>query len=67
VREDIYNKMVAEEDEMKNLSESYRVKIRDEDELTALLKRAHEQHDMYLSARSARAAVPPPDASVHSE
>jgi tellurite resistance protein TerC len=67
VREDIYNKLVAEEEQMKNLPESYRVKIRDEDELMALLKRAHEQHDMYLSARSARAAVPPPDASVHSE
>jgi TerC family integral membrane protein len=67
VREDIYNKMVAEEEQMKNLPESYRVKIKDEDELMALLKRAHEQHDLYLSERSARTAVPPSDASVRSE
>jgi predicted tellurium resistance membrane protein TerC len=49
VRENIYDKMVGEEEEIKKLPERYRAKIREEDKLLALLKEAHNQHASYLS------------------
>jgi tellurite resistance protein TerC len=49
VREEIYKKMVAEEEEIKKLPTKYRARIRQEDELMALLRQAHEQHDSYLA------------------
>jgi tellurite resistance protein TerC len=61
LREAIYKKMVAEEQQIKDLPESDRTWIRDEDELLALLQRAHEQHDAYLSRTSAGASGRPID------
>jgi tellurite resistance protein TerC len=52
VRENIYKKMVAEEEEMKKLPEKYRARIKEEDRLVALLREAHRQHDYYLSQTS---------------
>jgi tellurite resistance protein TerC len=49
IRENIYNKMVAEEEQMKKLPEKYRAKIREEDKLMVLLSEAHKQHSSYLS------------------
>jgi tellurite resistance protein TerC len=59
VREEIYKEMVAEEERLKALPDSYRVRISGDEELMDLLRRAHEQHDLYLSGGAARAARPP--------
>jgi tellurite resistance protein TerC len=59
VREDIYRKLVTEEEEMKKLPESYRAKIREEEKLMDLLREAHAQHDAYLSRRTDRDQAPP--------
>ena len=42
------DKMIAEEEQMKKLPEKYRARIREEEKLVALLKRAHAEHDAHL-------------------
>ncbi|MFC5829270.1 TerC family protein [Nonomuraea insulae] len=45
VREEIFAKLLAEEAQLKKLPVRYRREIRDEDKLTALLRRAHEERE----------------------
>ncbi|CAN7244509.1 TerC family protein [Arthrobacter sp. LjRoot14] len=47
-REEIFNKMVREEAELKKLPEKYKRLIRDETEFMDLLKQAHAEHDEAL-------------------
>jgi tellurite resistance protein TerC len=47
VREDIFRKLLAEEAQLRALPEKYRARIREEDNLMALLGRAHAQHDLH--------------------
>lgn len=47
-REEIFNKMVREEAELKKLPEKYKRLIRDETEFMDLLKQAHAEHDAAL-------------------
>lgn len=44
-REQIFGKLLHEEAEIRKLPEKYRRRIRDEDKLMALLRRAHSAHD----------------------
>jgi TerC family integral membrane protein len=48
-REEIFGKLLAEEEQLKKLPEKYRVRIREEDKLMALLKKAHAEHDASLA------------------
>jgi tellurite resistance protein TerC len=48
-REKIFRKLLAEEEQLKKLPEKYRVRIREEDKLMALLKKAHAEHDASLA------------------
>jgi len=43
-REEIYRNLLVEEEEMRKLPEKYRQRIREQEKLMALLRRAHEQH-----------------------
>jgi len=43
-REEIYRNLLVEEEEMGKLPEKYRQRIREQEKLMALLRRAHEQH-----------------------
>jgi len=52
-REEIFNKMLREEAELKKLPEKYKRLIRDETEFMDLLKQAHAEHDEALQ-REAR-------------
>ena len=52
-REEIFNKMLREEAELKKLPEKYKRLIRDETEFVDLLKQAHAEHDEALQ-REAR-------------
>jgi tellurite resistance protein TerC len=45
VRRQIYAKLLTEEAELRKLPEKYRRRIREEDKLMALLRRAHDVHD----------------------
>jgi tellurite resistance protein TerC len=47
-REEIFNKMVREEAELKKLPEKYKRLIRDETEFMDLLRQAHAEHDEAL-------------------
>jgi tellurite resistance protein TerC len=47
VRDDLFHKLLAEEAELRRLPERYRAKIRQEEELMTLLRRAHAEHDAY--------------------
>ncbi|WLQ04996.1 TerC family protein [Arthrobacter oryzae] len=47
-REEIFNKMVREEAELRKLPEKYKRLIRDETEFMDLLKQAHAEHDAAL-------------------
>jgi tellurite resistance protein TerC len=47
VREDLFQKLLAEEAQLRKLPERYRAKIRQEEELMTLLRRAHAEHDAY--------------------
>jgi tellurite resistance protein TerC len=49
-REEIFAALLAEEAQLRALPEKYRRRIREEEKLMALLRRAHEAHDM-LSAQ----------------
>jgi tellurite resistance protein TerC len=44
LRAEIYAKLRAEEEQLKQLPEKYRARIREEEKLVALLKRAHAEH-----------------------
>lgn len=44
-RESLYRKLLGEEAEIRKLPEKYRARIREEDKLMDLLRRAHETHD----------------------
>jgi tellurite resistance protein TerC len=48
-RNRIFAKLVAEEEAIKKLQPKYRQWVRNEDELMALLRRAHEEHDASLA------------------
>jgi tellurite resistance protein TerC len=43
-REEIFEKLLADEAQIKQLPKKYRARIRDEDRLMALLRRAHDEH-----------------------
>ncbi|WP_212612747.1 TerC/Alx family metal homeostasis membrane protein [Pseudonocardia hierapolitana] len=45
VREDIFQKLLAEEAQLRRLPEKYRARIREEEKLMALLRRAHADHE----------------------
>jgi tellurite resistance protein TerC len=47
VRDDVFQKLLAEEAQLRALPEKYRARIRDEDKLMALLGRAHAEHDLH--------------------
>jgi tellurite resistance protein TerC len=49
VREDVFRKLLAEEAQLRNLPEKYRARIREEDQLMDLLRRAHSDHDAYVA------------------
>jgi tellurite resistance protein TerC len=44
VREDLFQKLLAEEAQLRRLPEKYRARIREEEKLMALLRRAHADH-----------------------
>ncbi len=48
--DEIYHKLVTEEEKIRELPEKYRARIRQEDELMALLERAHRTHDDRVAA-----------------
>ncbi|MEU8357824.1 TerC family protein [Nonomuraea sp. NPDC048882] len=45
VREELFDRLLAKEEQFRQLPERFRRGIRDEDRLLALLRRAHEEHD----------------------
>ncbi|MEV0158863.1 tellurite resistance protein TerC [Nonomuraea fuscirosea] len=45
VREELFDRLLVKEEQLRQLPERYRREIRDEDRLLALLRRAHEEHD----------------------
>ena len=45
-REEIFTKLLTEEDQIKNLPEKYRARIRDEEKLMTLLRKAHAEHEV---------------------
>lgn len=47
VREDVFRKLLAEEAQLRRLPEKQRAKIRQEEQLMTLLRRAHAEHDVY--------------------
>lgn len=47
-RAEVYEKLLAEEEQMTKLPPKYRARIRDEEKLMALLRRAHAEHDASL-------------------
>ena len=49
-REAIFDALLAEEAVLRSLPEKYRKRIREEEKLMALLRRAHEAHDAYAPA-----------------
>ncbi len=48
-REEIFSKLLAEEAQLKKLPEKYRARIREEEKLMALLKKAHADHDASMA------------------
>jgi tellurite resistance protein TerC len=44
-RERIFENLLAEEAEIRKLPEKYRARIREEDKLMSLLRKAHAEHD----------------------
>jgi tellurite resistance protein TerC len=48
-RNRVFAKLVAEEDAIRKLQPKYRQWVRNEDQLMALLRRAHEEHDASLA------------------
>ena len=54
VREDVFQKLLDEETHMRRLPEKYRARIREEEQLMELLRRAHAEHEAHAVGR------PPP-------
>jgi tellurite resistance protein TerC len=50
-REEIFAKLLAEEAQIRTLPEKYRARIREEEKLMALLRRAHAEHDAGVTSR----------------
>jgi tellurite resistance protein TerC len=50
-REEIFAKLLTEEAQIRTLPEKYRARIREEDKLMALLRRAHAEHDAGVTSR----------------
>jgi len=48
--DEIFHKLLAEEEQLKRLPEKYRVRIREDDELKRLLRRAHAVHEERVNA-----------------
>jgi tellurite resistance protein TerC len=48
-RESIFTKLLAEEAEIRRLPEKYRARIREEDKLMTLLRKAHAEHDTAMT------------------
>jgi TerC family integral membrane protein len=48
--DEIYHRLLDEESHIKSLPEKYRARIRQEDELMSLLRRAHSVHDVRVDA-----------------
>ncbi len=48
-REEIFARLLAEEAEIRKLPEKYRARIREEDKLISLLRRAHAAHDAAMA------------------
>jgi tellurite resistance protein TerC len=46
VREEIFGKLLGEEEQLRRLPEKYRARIREEEKLMDLLRRAHAEHDV---------------------
>jgi tellurite resistance protein TerC len=44
-REEIFRQLLAEEEQLRQLPEKYRQRIREEEKLMDVLRRAHEEHD----------------------
>jgi tellurite resistance protein TerC len=51
VREDVFRKLLAEEAQLRRLPEKQRAKIRQEEQLMTLLRRAHAEHDAAVASR----------------
>jgi tellurite resistance protein TerC len=47
VREDIFQKLLAEEAHLRRLAEKYRARISEEEKLMELLRRAHAEHEAH--------------------
>ena len=47
VREDVFQKLLAEEAHLRRLPEKYRARIREEEKLMELLRRAHAEHEAH--------------------
>jgi tellurite resistance protein TerC len=56
-REEIFRNLLVEEAEMRKLPEKYRKRIREEEKLMALLRRAHAAHDAPVSADGGSASA----------
>ncbi|GAA4956810.1 TerC/Alx family metal homeostasis membrane protein [Actinoplanes utahensis] len=54
--DEIYHKLLVEEENLKRLPEKYRARVRGESELMALLERAHRVHEERVAAGSCFAA-----------
>ncbi len=50
-REEIFAKLLTEEAQIRTLPEKYRARIREEEKLMALLRRAHAEHDAGVTSR----------------
>jgi tellurite resistance protein TerC len=53
----IFHRLLAEEAQLRQLPEKYRARIRAEDELMDLLRRAHEAHDGRVAAGECRSPI----------
>jgi tellurite resistance protein TerC len=53
LRDEIFAALCAEEMQIRSLPEKYRRRIREEEKLMALLRRAHQAHDMASAAHQA--------------
>ncbi|MET0694167.1 MAG: TerC family protein [Propionibacteriaceae bacterium] len=49
LRQQMFDKLLAEEAEIRKLPDKYRSKIRDEEKLMALIQSAHDEHDAHVA------------------
>ncbi|MFC4113739.1 TerC family protein [Nonomuraea zeae] len=49
LREELFGKLLAEEEQLGRLPEKYRSRIREQDKLMTLLRRAHDERDRHVS------------------